>query len=181
LGIVNGRSFSCTSSLVSRVHGPDTHAHGSRPARKPGKTNSAECGGCAAREVKSGIGSKHRNQDRERNKAVVLMTDHRFSRHRSSLHTPFLNPSPWRECIFKCDDVTETRQPKRSFDLRVVVHQFDGVLPHTMRQLTALHQQTENLNFRRLGRRSYQRHGAVALEQVEVNIQSCARRKPYPE
>src|SRR5712692_5398837 len=94
------------------MHGPDTHAHGSRPARKPGKTNSAACGGCAAREVKSGVGSKHRNQDRERNKAVVVMTDHRFSRHRSSLHMPFLNPSPWRECIFKCDDVTRTPPTK---------------------------------------------------------------------
>jgi hypothetical protein len=44
---------------------------------------------CAASEVKSGVGSKHRNQDRERNQAVVVITDHRFSRHRSSLRTPF--------------------------------------------------------------------------------------------
>jgi sulfate permease, SulP family len=42
---------------------------------------------CAASEVKSGVGSKHRNQDRERNQAVVVITDHR--RHRSSLRTPF--------------------------------------------------------------------------------------------
>jgi hypothetical protein len=38
-------------------------------------------------------------------------------------------------------------------------------------QLTTLHQQTENLNRGRFGRGSHQRHSAVALEQVEVNIQ----------
>src|SRR4029077_16717807 len=38
-------------------------------------------------------------------------------------------------------------------------------------QLTALHQQTEDLNFRRFGRRSHERQGAIALEQVEISIQ----------
>ena len=38
-------------------------------------------------------------------------------------------------------------------------------------QLTALHQQTENLNRGRFGRGSHERHSVVALEQVEVNIQ----------
>src|SRR5712692_8504147 len=96
------------------MHGPDTHAHGSSPARKPGKTNSAACGGCAASEVKSGVGSKHRNQDRERNQAVVVTTDHRFSRHRSSLHTLFLNPSPLGASASSSEIMSqETRQPKQ--------------------------------------------------------------------
>jgi hypothetical protein len=38
-------------------------------------------------------------------------------------------------------------------------------------QLTALHQQTENLNRGRFGRGSHERHSAVALGRVEVNIQ----------
>src|SRR5712691_7708241 len=53
-------------------------------------------------------------QDRERNKAVVVMTDHRFSRHRSSLHTPFLNPSPLGESASSSEIMSqETRQPKQ--------------------------------------------------------------------
>jgi hypothetical protein len=39
------------------------------------------------------------------------------------------------------------------------------------RKLSTLHQQTEDLNYRWLGRRSHQRHGAVAPEQVKVSIQ----------